>query len=114
MKTVTGHWSDALRGPLLGVEFAKLQAGAGLLPCPTCGTKPVTEQRVFSHKPLNLPDTVVFRIRCDNPQCVHKWSSDMSWQATGGENEALVREYAKLRAAYTWNDRPFKTQENDK
>jgi len=25
-----------------------------------------------------------------------------------------VREYAKLRAAYNWNDRPFKTQENDK
>jgi hypothetical protein len=38
----------------------------------------------------------------------------MSWQATGGENEARVREFAMLRAAYNWNDRPFKTQENDK
>jgi hypothetical protein len=27
--------SDALRGALLGVEFDTLQAGAGLLPCPT-------------------------------------------------------------------------------
>jgi hypothetical protein len=106
--------SDALRGALLGVEFDTLQAGAGLLPCPTCGTEPVVEEKVDSHKPLNLPDTVVFRIRCDNPRCVHKWNSDSAWTATGGENEARVREFARLRAAYNWNDRPFKTQENDK